>query len=222
MDFDLYLENLFDMSEGSSTTIPSSIEADSLPFKPDAGALFVVNDMSLDSVMTKNDAKQKMEMVYRKAQITDNTEKTVLFNNIIMYYILNGASPQANYRGHWEVGGKQIQKSVVGRIMGSDVRRFCRFYADYAKLLMQSKPEVAQSCASKMGLPSDLDCYAFDFAEFCSDVTPTTLDKLTRSKKNALRRASAYGEVKDTHAGDGNQHQQNLPPVPSGSGNYEY
>jgi len=102
------------------------------------------------------------------------TNRRAVMVGIIKVAVLCGTSPTAPYRGNFTVGEYTFPKATIMAVLGSDIRRFFRAFADVAHETLVENPGLCRDARERWGIiDNDLATYAFDFADKCSNLTLT-------------------------------------------------
>lgn len=111
----------------------------------------------------------------------------------IAYFAINSASSgPGSFTGNSRISGEEYRNSIIIEVVGKFARQFARSFADAIHDYLVINPDLAEQCAKKVGFDVVYKFYAFDVAEYCSEIPVDVKAEVIRHF-GALARASAGG-----------------------------
>lgn len=164
------------------------------PFKPDPTVEATYTYAPRESVMSNKEVAKKWDTMFKIWKVTDNTTKTLLVNNVLVYFVLNGSSPRSRFNGYFTANGKDYSVRVIREVLGDDVRRFARAHADRTRNILRENESLANTQAVRFNFSTAYGHLAFDCADYCSGLTQPELALVERAKTRVIRSANDYDE----------------------------
>lgn len=157
-----------------------------------------IADVGFIAVMSREEAERSFNEMYNLWRITSTGDKKVMKNTLLVWFALNGASSRADYNGvpPITIHGNAYSLSVVPQVVGSDVRKFARAYADEIKRLLKVFKDKANMLADKHGVQYGLGHVCFDVADYCTNNTEAEKEVIAEMKSISISTASKYRLVK--------------------------
>jgi len=164
------------------------------PFTEDRTVQVAAANIPLDAEMTAHEAQLIWSKIFVKFFVNDVQTKTALAKTLLLYFAANGTSPQSDGAGELIVFGRKFKMREIFAVIGQRRRRFARIHADKVREYLEESPELANKLASRLGLSETYRALAFDFSDFCSDLTQNERLVISEMKTRILSTSAGYRE----------------------------
>lgn len=128
-------------------------------------------------------------------EITDQGAVEQLLGELLVWFGDNSTSNQTPHRIPFSFGNKTLQMQEVIRCFRPDPRRFWRSLADVTRNFLALHPDVFFHWGEIHGFPPEYRIYAFDTADFCSEI-PADARRAVQAAKDASLNRSAYNMMR--------------------------
>jgi hypothetical protein len=158
-------------------------------------------DVGFIAVMSPNAAAKALNDMFNQWNITSTADKQLMKNSLLVWFAMNGASPRADYNGvpPITIHGNDYRLSVVMDVIGADMRKFARAYADDIKTLLKIHRGIANQLADKHDVQPGLGHVCFDVSDYCSDNTAAEKKVIADLKRVSISTSSKYSLVRNKH-----------------------
>jgi len=207
------------MSQPGTPTLPV------LPFAYDVAASDISCDTTPPGQLEIDDAARRLNTMFNEWRITDATEKTVIFNSILKYFILHAPSDKSTYAGEFVTNVGRYPRSVIGKVLGGDARRWIRAYADYASEIAKKCPIEARRNLVRMRLPTTEEWipYGFDGSDHCTNIPDSVYAKMLLVRQIKTRGTQSMSTESAREADHETMMDSQMPSSGQGGGsNYPY
>lgn len=155
-------------------------------------------EVTPDDMMPERDAIRIMDEII--ATINANTQdfdvstpalRTSVKEGILLCIAVNGSVTRAHFRHKISCAAGTFEASWISNILGSNIRRFARYYADLTKFFLRGNSKSRADCLRKYGYDED-PTLSFDCAQYCSGLSAETKVVLAKLGKERLSRSANY------------------------------
>jgi len=144
------------------------------------------DEVLLDSMASSNEidtAWYHMKMLFN---ISTEAQMTRLMRSAVTYWVHNGTSERAPARHKVTMNGITYPLSYLKRFMVPTVRAFWRPQADAVRACIRAHPSFFPHWGQMRGFPLKHRDIAFDFSDYCSELTPEERMVIQSAKDSAL------------------------------------
>jgi len=152
-------------------------------------------DVESDAVMPLDECRSTWQKIFALVRMPTNEQKQQIQNGVLAFMAKNGPSPRGPGIRHVRIGeGKKIPWKAVLACIHGPPRRFARAHADIVRALLNNSPEFASELASAKGVSTDHQDIAFDFADYCSNLSNEERTVIFRMKQFVLGTTANYDQ----------------------------
>lgn len=108
----------------------------------------------------------------------------------ISYFAINsGSSGVGSFKGVTRIDGQDFRHSAIYEVVGGRARQFARSFATEIHDYLTINPDLAEACATKVGLDPNYKFWAYDVAEYARGI-PVDAKAAVLQHFSALARGS--------------------------------
>lgn len=180
-------------SHASSASTPSGQSARSgggggdgngpLPFEIDMGVIGRSDSPPSEAVMSNSESRTRWSKMMTAWGATETRLRTLLCEQVMLYFAINGASARANFNRVFRIGGRDYSSRIIHTVLGDSVRNFARANADLCRTILRQNPDIASMLAKRAGMSSEMGEIAFDFSDYCNDLNDAEREAIATWKQ---------------------------------------
>jgi hypothetical protein len=146
-----------------------------------------------EAVMPRSAVRTAWSKMFERWDATDTDTQSRLVEQVHLYFAINGASPRANFKREFHIGGRTFESVIIFSVLGESIRQFARAQADLTRYFLRRNPDVARMLCQRVGMDySVLGPLAFDYADYCTDLTNDQREAIAQCKRTAISTSTLY------------------------------